>query len=108
MWVSVIAFLILGSDMTLHSSWGCSELIDSLAKAYLWFSFFSSFLISVICVCHVFWFLQLTSAACWVVRCYLLHGNLGWIRRRALNLWCFYDLRACVAQQGELNNQLKQ
>ncbi|KAI8017946.1 hypothetical protein LOK49_LG04G00570 [Camellia lanceoleosa] len=50
---------------------------------------------------------SLTSAACWVVRCYLLHGNLGWIHRHALNLWCFYDFTACAAQQGE-NNQLKQ
>ncbi|KAL7224396.1 hypothetical protein ACSBR1_025785 [Camellia fascicularis] len=50
----------------------------------------------------------LTSAACWVVRCYLLHGNLGWIHSHALNLWCFYDCTACAAQQRELNNQLKQ
>ncbi|GMP36066.1 hypothetical protein CsSME_00008298 [Camellia sinensis var. sinensis] len=51
---------------------------------------------------------SLTSAPCWVVRCYLLHGNLGWIHRHALNLRCFYDFTACAAQQGGLNNHLKQ
>ncbi|XP_028066912.1 uncharacterized protein LOC114269754 [Camellia sinensis] len=35
---------------------------------------------------------------CWVVRCLLLCGNLGWIHKRALNLWCFYNFRACAAQ----------